>query len=200
MAAPALVSPSLSAAAPAREDRFHVKFIIEHNDKPAEIDIKSGNHSTNFFRRMWSYINMLENSHLHHRCVSNLRWGQLAPNRRDVSYIVRFVPLRRFTVNMYIDYERKLEPLELHTDDPTEILPWVERQGRRLLADTFCFYPCKGFTCTGLWDYYDETKPEQLAAILAELPAFLERQEAFQKGRLGRTYESMFVVFCAEEK
>lgn len=182
----------------ATEDRFHVKFIIEHTDRPAEIEFQSGNHSTDFFRQMWSYLNKMESSHLHHRCISSLRWGILDANRREVSYIVRFVPLKRFEVTMFLDGERELPPIELHTDNAAEILPWVTKQGRRIVLDSVIYYACKGFTCSCLVEEPEDRAPERLSRIMATFPEYLQRWETYERKRVGKTYEAMFIQFQSE--
>lgn len=182
------------------EDRFHVKIIIEHTDRPAEFEIQSGNHSTDFFRWMWSYLAKMEASHRRHRCISSLLWGILDDNRREISYIVRFVPLKRFEVTMLLKGEHKLPPATLHTDNAAEILPWVENQGRRIIMRTVGLYPCEGMAMMPLAGFGYKETPESLQQLRADFAVSLERWEDHGRKRCGDSYEAMFVRFTSEEQ
>lgn len=182
----------------AAEDRFHVKIIIEHKDRPAEIEVKAGNHSKLFFFDMWEHLRSIQNSHTSHRFIGALPWNALAANRREVSYIMRFVPLCRFEVTMYLDRYHRSSPMHLHTDDPDQILPWVSKHGRKIDPSSVGMYVCKGFTQDRLDEYCAASNPEELERIVADLPAILRKMEAHERERHRKKYEAMFVQFTAE--
>lgn len=168
------------------EARFHAKIIIERRDGPMTTEIISGNHSTHFFHYVWQHVTDIEEAHPRHRRLDLIGNGTLHINRRDVSYIVRFVPLERFQV--YIISEAGCDRF-LCTDDATEIVPWVRKQGLRIVVGSTMRRANKKHACGQLCIGSD-----------GELAAALEQTEAHEKKRLCEDYEAMYVRLRVEKE
>lgn len=179
-------------------DRYQVKFIVEHRDQPARIEIKSGNVRDLFFLQIGDYKDDLEELFPNHRCISNLVLDIDFEGNEDVSYIIRFVPLCRFEVRLYLGTRYDAKFLEFHTDDPAEILPWAEKHGQVVEPELTSYFVHRGYASRNIQEFYRREFPEELLEIMRKFPDFLERLYRSKRKRYLEDFQAIFLELMAK--
>lgn len=181
------------------EDEYHIEIIIEHNDKPTVSEIRSGYNQEALFWTTSLYIETLLPSLKCHRCVRDLASVFDLPD--DLYTAVRFVPLKRFEVKIYLDGKHtENDVVKLHTDNPTDIMDWLKANNRQIVGESIEYYACKGYCYRSIWEFYDRKNPEELQEILLDFPAFLEERYAREMARCQGQMEAIYLEFNTKEK